>query len=97
MKNEKVAVAVKNAVENIKAVCNGNDEADYGIIVIAAIPDDGEEVNRYTTIAGNKSALVSATTLAMLDYEVLENIITMALKTLPLAKSLKPFFDKFDE
>ena len=97
MKNEKVAVAVKNAVENIKAACNGNNEADYGIIVIAAIPDDDEEVNRHTIIAGNKSALISATTLAMLDSEVLEDIATMALKTLPLAKNLKPFFDEFNE
>jgi hypothetical protein len=92
MKNEKVAAVVENAVKNIKDVCAEN-EGDYGIIVIAAIPGDGENVKRHTVVVGNGASLASATTLAMLDAESLETIVTTALKTLPLAKVLKPMFD----
>ena len=96
MKNEKIAAVVKNAVENIKAACAGN-AGDYGIIMIAAIPGDGEEIDRHTIVVGNGATLASATTLAMVDTEALADIAGMALKTLPLAKRLKPIFDAMDK
>lgn len=96
MKNEKVAAVVENAVKDIKTVCAEN-AGDYGIIVIAAIPTDDENVRRCTVVAGDKASLASATTLAMLDAEALENIISTAMRTLPLAKKLKPIFDALDE
>ena len=92
MKNEKVAAVVENAVENIKAACAEN-EGDYGIIMIAAIPGDNERVNRHTIVVGNGATLASAMTLSMVDTEALEAVATMALKALPLAKRMKPIFD----
>ena len=93
MKNEKVNAAVENALENIKAACAENNDVDYGIIMIAAIPGDGDTVHRHTIVVGNGATLASATTLAMLDTESLEEIATMALKALPMVKRMKPFLD----
>ena len=92
MKNEKVAAVVENAVENIKKAV-GENEGDYGIILVAAIPGDGERVNRHTIVVGNGATLASAMTLSMVDTEALEAVATMALKALPLAKRMKPIFD----
>lgn len=96
MKNEKVAAVVKNAVENIKAACAEN-AGDYGIIMIAAIPGDGDKVDRHTIVVGNGATLASATTLAMVDTEALAGIAGIALKTLPLAKRMKPIFDALNK
>lgn len=96
MKNEKVAAVVENAVNNIKTVCSEN-AGDYGIIVIAAIPGDDEKVSRHTVVVGDRATLASTVTLAMMDTEILESVANTALKTLPLAKKLKPIFDALDE
>lgn len=96
MKNEKVAAVVENAVNNIKTVCSENS-GDYGIIVIAAIPGDDEKVSRHTVVVGDRATLASTVTLAMMDTEILESVANTALKTLPLAKKLKPIFDALDE
>lgn len=92
MKNEKVAAVVDKAVENIKAACAEN-EGDYNIIMVTAIPGDDEKINRHTIVAGNGAKLASALTLSMVDTEALEDIAIMALKALPLAKKMKTVFD----
>jgi hypothetical protein len=96
MKNEKIAAVVEKAVNDIKAACAEND-GDYGIILVAAIPGDGERVNRHTIVVGNGATLASAMTLSMVDTEALEAVSTMALKALPLAKRMKPIFDALNK